>query len=601
MSSKGSRQRRPFSRRSKSDRPRRAVKPGQQASSQGFELQSFQVGAVPLLNWLFERMRLEEILKRHLPEDDPRTELPTTCALLVLVRNVLLSRQPVYGVGEWAAGFAPDLFDLWRDEVALLHDDRLGGCLERLFESVGPELILAVVRHVVEEFSVSLDELHNDSTSISFYGAYEEAQQEGRRRGCATHAITWGHSKDHRPDLKQMLYILTISEDGGVPVYFTSASGNVVDDRTHCATWDLLHQLVGRPEFLYVADCKLASSENLAHIATRGGRFVTVLPKTYKEDGQFRARLREQPDSVRRRHLYDVTNGKQEILARYSVCGEEMISGDGYRLLWFHSTRKAELDNLARNRRLQRALSELTDLQTRLTGPRTRFRERAKVEEAVAGLLEQHAVAPWLKVQIEERNQESYRQASPGRPSKGTQYVKQTRPGYSLSYDLDRTALAQAEHEDGVFPLLTNDRSFDAEQVLRAYKRQPLIEKRFSQLKTDFAVAPVYLKNVTRIQGLLAIYFLVLLTQTLLERELRRAMVRAELASLPLYPEGRPCARPTTQKILELFEPIQRHELRHLASAADTVDGGEILVTALTPVQRKVLQLLGLKPADYGR
>jgi transposase len=601
MSSKGSRQRRPFSRRSKSDRPRRAVKPGQQASSQGFELQSFQVGAVPLLNWLFERMRLEEILKRHLPEDDPRTELPTTCALLVLVRNVLLSRQPVYGVGEWAAGFAPDLFDLWRDEVALLHDDRLGGCLERLFESVGPELILAVVRHVVEEFSVSLDELHNDSTSISFYGAYEEAQQEGRRRGCATHAITWGHSKDHRPDLKQMLYILTISEDGGVPVYFTSASGNVVDDRTHCATWDLLHQLVGRPEFLYVADCKLASSENLAHIATRGGRFVTVLPKTYKEDGQFRARLREQPDSVRRRHLYDVTNGKQEILARYSVCGEEMISGDGYRLLWFHSTRKAELDNLARNRRLQRALSELTDLQTRLTGPRTRFRERAKVEEAVAGLLEQHAVAPWLKVQIEERNQESYRQASPGRPSKGTQYVKQTRPGYSLSYDLDRTALAQAEHEDGVFPLLTNDRSFDAEQVLRAYKRQPLIEKRFSQLKTDFAVAPVYLKNVTRIQGLLAIYFLVLLTQTLLERELRRAMVRAELASLPLYPEGRPCARPTTQKILELFEPIQRHELRHLASAADDVDGGQILVTALTPVQRKVLQLLGLKPADYGR
>ena len=601
MSSKGSRQRRPFSRRSKSDRPRRAVKPGQQASSQGFELQSFQVGAVPLLNWLFERMRLEEILKRHLPEDDPRTELPTTCALLVLVRNVLLSRQPVYGVGEWAAGFAPDLFDLWRDEVALLHDDRLGGCLERLFESVGPELILAVVRHVVEEFSVSLDELHNDSTSISFYGAHEEAQQEGRRRGRATHAITWGHSKDHRPDLKQMLYILTISEDGGVPVYFTSASGNVVDDRTHCATWDLLHQLVGRPEFLYVADCKLASSENLAHIATRGGRFVTVLPKTYKEDGQFRARLREQPDSVRRRHLYDVTNGKQEIVARYSVCGEEMISGDGYRLLWFHSTRKAELDNLARNRRLQRALSELTDLQTRLTGPRTRFRERAKVEEAVAGLLEQHAVAPWLKVQIEERNQESYRQASPGRPSKGTQYVKQTRPGYSLSYDLDRTALAQAEHEDGLFPLLTNDRSFDAEQVLRAYKRQPLIEKRFSQLKTDFAVAPVYLKNVTRIQGLLAIYFLVLLTQTLLERELRRAMVRAELASLPLYPEGRPCARPTTQKILELFEPIQRHELRHLASAADDVDGGQILVTALTPVQRKILQLLGLKPADYGR
>ena len=220
----------------------------------------------------------------------------------------------------------------------------------------------------------------------------------------------------------------------------------------------------------------------------------------------------------------------------------------------------------------------------------------------MARILDQHDVAPWLKVHIEECNQESYRQATRGRPTKDTQYVKETRPGYSLKWDLDRAALAQAEREDGVFPLLTNDRSFHAEQVLRAYKRQPLIEKRFSQLKTDFAVAPVYLKNVTRIQGLLAIYFLVLLTQTLLERELRRAMARAELPSLPLYPEDRACTRPTAQKILELFEPIQRHELRPLAAASVHDDEGvEILVTALTPVQRKVLQLLGLKPSDYGR
>src|SRR5574337_928662 len=205
MSAKHSGPRRCSSRRRKSDRPRRSVKPGQRASGQALELHSFQVGAVPLVNRLFKRMRLEEILKQHLPKDDPRTELPTVCSLLVLVRNVLLSRQPVYGVGDWAAGFAPDLFNLWPDELALLHDDRLGRCLERLFESVGPELILAVVRHVVKEFSVSLDELHNDSTSVSFYGAYEEAQQEDRRRGRVTHAITWGHSKDNRPDLKQML------------------------------------------------------------------------------------------------------------------------------------------------------------------------------------------------------------------------------------------------------------------------------------------------------------------------------------------------------------------------------------------------------------
>ena len=581
-----------------SQRPREA---GQRAGADGLQLCSYQIGALPLVNRLLERMRLRAILLEHLPADDPRTELSTVSALLVLVRNVLLARQPLYGVAEWAAQFAPDLFDLWPAEVARLHDDRLGRALDRLFDRVGPELILAVVRQVVREFAVSLEELHNDSTSISFYGAYEEAGKEGRQRGRTTPAITWGHSKDHRPDLKQLLYILTISEDGGVPVYFTTASGNQTDDRTHCETWDLLHQLVGRPEFLYVADCKLASSENLAHIATRGGRFVTVLPRTHKEDGVFRARLRQTPDAISWKPLYEILDEHGELRDHLSVCAEELASADGYRLFWYHSTRKAQIDRLARDRRLQRAWAELADLQARLRGPRTRFRQRVKVQEAVSRLLEDNGVAAWLRVTIEEQSQETYRQARPGRPTQDTPYRKETRATYTLAWELDQPLLTEAEREDGVFPLLTNDRCFDAEQVLRAYKRQPLIEKRFSQFKTDFAVAPVYLKNVARIQGLLAVYFLVLLVQTLLERELRRAMARNNMPTLPLYPEGRACTRPTTQRITELFEPIQRHVVLREADAAQDDDQEPlVLLTTLTPVQRKIVQLLGLKPAAYG-
>ena len=390
--------------------PHRTLEPGQRADAQDLQLRSYQVGALPIINRLLQRMRLREILSEQLPPDDPRLQLSTVTSLLVLLRNVLLSRQPVYGVAEWAARFAPDLLELRPEDVALLHDDRLGHALDRLFDRVGPQLILAVVRQVVQEFAVGLDELHNDSTSISFFGAYEEAQQESSQRGRATHAITWGHSKDHRPDLKQLLYILTISEDGGVPVYFTTASGNQTDDRTHCQTWDLLHQLVGRPEFLYVADCKLASSENLAHIATRGGRFVTVMPRTHKEDEVFRARLRQTPPTIAWKQLYEVLDDQGELRDRFSTCAQEQTSADGYRLLWYHSTRKAQLDASARNRRLQRAWAELADLQARLTGPRTRYRQRGKVDEAVARLLEDNGVAAWLRVTIEEQSQESYRQ-----------------------------------------------------------------------------------------------------------------------------------------------------------------------------------------------
>ena len=92
---------------------------------------------------------------------------------------------------------------------------------------------------MIGEFGLRLDELHNDSTTLSCFGAYHEASEEGQRRGRKTLALTFGHSKARRPDLKQLLYILTVTEEGGLPIYFTSASGNVTDDTTHRQRWDL--------------------------------------------------------------------------------------------------------------------------------------------------------------------------------------------------------------------------------------------------------------------------------------------------------------------------------------------------------------------------
>src|SRR3954447_1552111 len=508
-------------------RSNRKAVPGTCAQADGLELRSYDVGALPLLKRFFERIQLERILQEHLPKDDPRTELPTVAALIVLFANLLLAREPVYGVGDWAALFPPDLLGLRENDLPRLHDDRLGRGLDRMFEGIGPTLIMAVVRQVIREFQVSLDELHNDSTTVSFYGAYDDAGQESEQRGRPTHAITWGHSKARRPDLKQLLYILTVTGDGNVPVYFSSESGNTVDDGTHIGTWDLLHELIGNADFLYVADCKLASSENLSHIATRGGRFVTVLPRGRSEDVAFRQRLRATPSVLKWTLLYGLADDRGHVVDQLIICVDDHVHSEGYRLLWYRSTRKAEQDEVRRARSIQRATGALGELRDRLQGPRTRFRERAKVDQAVAEALAAADASAWLVVAIEEHEEETFRQATRGRPGEQTKYVRQTRPRYTLTWKLDLEALSEAEREDGVFPLLTNDRKLSATEVLRAYKRQPMLEKRFSQFKTDFAVAPVYLKNVSRIQGLLASYFFALLVQTLLERELRQGMARA--------------------------------------------------------------------------
>jgi transposase len=575
-------------------RAKREVLPGKHAQADGLQLRSYDVGALPLLKRIVERMQLQRILGEHLPRDDSRTELPTVTALLVLFANLLMAREPVYGVGEWAALFPPDLLGLREHDIPRLNDDRFGRCLDRMFEGVGPTLIVAVVRQVIQEFAISLDELHNDSTTVSFYGAYDDAGQESEQRGRPTHAITWGHSKARRPDLKQLLYILTVTSDGNVPVFFSSESGNTVDDGTHIGTWDLLYQLIGHADFLYVADCKLASRENLSHIATRGGRFVTVLPRGRSEDVAFRQRLRTTPSVVKWTLLYALANDQGHVVDELFLCGDDQVHSEGYRLLWYRSTRKAEQDKSRRARLIQKATEALSDLRERLQGPRTRFRARSKVEQAVAEILAEAEASSWLRVEIEEQEEETFRQATRGRPSEQTQYLRETRSRFTLTWKLNVEALSEAEREDGVFPLLTNDRKLSATEVLQAYKRQPLLEKRFSQFKTDFAVAPVFLKNVSRIQGLLAAYFFALLVQTLLERELRQAMARSGETSLPLYPEARPCARPTTHRLIEVFSSIQRHEVQ--------VGDGEpqVMVTKLTKTQRSTIRLLGLDPRTYG-
>jgi transposase len=575
-------------------RSKREVLPGKHAQADGLQLRSYDVGALPLLKRIVERMQLQRILTEHLPRDDSRTELPTVTALLVLFINLLMAREPIYGVGEWAALFPPDLLDLREKDLSRLHDDRLGRGLDRMFEGIGPTLIMAVVRHVIQEFDLSLDELHNDSTTVSFYGAYDEAGQESEQRERPTHAITWGHSKARRPDLKQLLYILTVTSDGNVPVFFSSASGNTVDDRTHIGTWDLLSELIGQANFLYVADCKLASKENLSHIATRGGRFVTVLPRGRSEDIAFRQRLRAAPSVLKWTLLDALGNDQGHIIDELFVCNDDHVHSEGYRLLWYRSTRKAEQDKSRRARSIQKATEALSDLRERLQGPRTRFRVRSKVDQALAEILAEADASSWLVVEIEEQEEETFRQATRGRPNQQTEYLRETRPRFTLTWKLNVEALSEAEREDGVFPLLTNDRKLSATEVLKAYKRQPLLEKRFSQFKTDFAVAPVFLKNVSRIQGLLAAYFFALLVQTLLERELRQAMARAGEATLPLYPESRPCARPTTHRLIEVFSSIQRHEVR--------VGEGEpqVMVTKLTKTQGSIIRLLGLDPRTYG-
>jgi hypothetical protein len=264
----------------------RAQAPSSALEEAGFTLRTERLGPLPLINHFIERIGLHETLSRFVPSDQ-RCAITHASALGVLVRSIIVEREPIYRQQETVHGFADGMFGIDAREMALLSDDRLGRALDRLFDADRTALLTELVLAVGQRFGVRFDEFHNDSTTISFCGSYRAAG--GRRiRGRSAAAVTYGMSKAHRPDLKQLLFILTMSADGNVPVAFRCTDGNASDSRTHIETWNTLRAVAGRSDFLYCADSKLCSRENMDHIDRAGGRFVTVMPRSRLEDAQFR-------------------------------------------------------------------------------------------------------------------------------------------------------------------------------------------------------------------------------------------------------------------------------------------------------------------------
>jgi transposase len=510
--------------------------------------------------------------------------------LCVLITNLLLARRPLYSLPDWIARRVPEHLGLQPDQVKCFNDDRIGRTLDHLRRADRASLLTALIKHVVGDFRIDLSEFHQDTTTITFHGDY--AAQAAAEQVNRPPRITFGYNKDHRPDLKQLLYSVTISADGAVPVPCKTYDGNTTDDQVHRETWSVLRGLVGHSHFLHVADCKLCTYENLEFIGSQHGRFLTVMPRTRAEDKWFRTHLQEHPVDWQEVHREENPRGQKLADIVYRGVESPARSADGHRLLWYRSSQKEEHDRQDRQRRLQKAHARLPHLQGR-KGEGHHTLEAA--QKAGQDVLEQEQVTRWLGLRIEAKEADSYQQQGPGRPGPNTVFhcVKNTR--YWVHFEEDSEALAREAKCDGLFPLMTNDKELTLKEALLKYKYQPFVEKRHEQLKSGFGVAPMWLKNVGRVESMLWLYYVVELLAALLEREVRRELVAKQWESLPQYPEGGASTAPTAGLMFDVLEGHRRHRLL-------TADGLELrrFYDAVAPAAQTVLELLKVDPAGYG-
>ncbi len=551
---------------------------------------AWRIGALPVVNAVLDRLGFDELVSSFLPPPDPRCLLEPVRAIGVLVRNLAVSRRPLYGLSAWAAGYHPALLGLGEGEAARLNDDRVGRCLDELFVADRASLLTTLSLRAIRRYGIEVTELHNDSTSITLYGAYRDAS--GRpRAGVRPPRPERGFSKDHRGDLLQLVEILTVSGDGAVPIAHRLVDGSVEDSTTHIETWDSLAQMLGTPAFTYVADCKLATRDNLDHIARREGRFLTILPRTRKEDELGRSWIASGApmwQEIARRPGKALSDPPEV----YVAAEAPSCSAEGYRIVWIRSSTKRAHDAAARLDRIERARAGLAALSVSLSSARCRLKSRTAVEEEAATILKDTGASRFVTVKVTDTVVHEHRQVQRGRPGANTAYRRIEHHRFGLSYETDAAAVAADATSDGCFPFITNLDASPAE-LLRVYKAQPHIERRHATFKGVIEAAPLTLKSDARIDALAFCLYVALLVHALVERELRRAMADAGVKALPLYYEDRLCPAPTAARVFEILKSLCTTAVQH--------DG--VLLTEAPPrldaLQKRVLTLLKVPHRAY--
>ena len=518
----------------------------------GASLQRHLLGPHPIIRHYLERMNFRGIVRDCLG-GGLHQGLDHAEVLSVLVQNILVSRGPMYRIKEWAQNIEPEALGLTAAQVGRLNDDRLVRSLDALVSERGRSVFFRLALRVIKDFEVKTPRVHFDTTTVTLFGQYATSKTEPR--------ITHGHNKDHRPDLKQLVFGLNVSSDGAVPLLHHVFSGNRTDDSVHVRNVDDLRVLLGRQDFVYVADCKLCTKENLEHIAGHGGRFVTILPRTRKEDIAFRKQLREGSPAVRWRKIHQVANKRRsheppDVFS--STDAGPDITAEGYRLIWIRSSQKARVDAQAREDQVRGAEIELK-LMAAKAGAR-RLRTVSAVQARLEKILAEHQAIGLLEVRVTTVTEISQRYVHPGRPRPGdpVRAIRTKRP--QVHVRRNAAALRAEARTDGVFPLVTNMTGRSKKEVLEIYKYQPYIEKRFALTKSEYGIAPIFLKKPRRVVALLHVYFVAIMLSALLERQVRAAMSRQGIEKIAILPEGRATATPTTPRILEHFADVSWHQ-----------------------------------------
>jgi len=551
---------------------------------QDMSIESVSLNAHPLVVALTKKLGIIDVLNEKLPKD-PRSKVSDAQCVSAMVLNILSGRTALYRMESWTNGLPVELLFGQGCQSSDFNDERFANCLDNIFQAGTDTLLSSIVEHyLTSEDRTRTYSIHQDSTTLSLFGVYDTTLPEWAP------SPKHGHSKDHRPDLKQLVFGLTLHGATGMPIISNLFDGNTSDKHMNSYHIETLSTMLPEEdEITLVADSKLVDASILGALLQNEMNFISLVPRTYNNRakaielllahdeeapilGQSPKRKKGDPDKVYRGRSFNL---------HFSVKspGEKKAKPKELRFLAIHSDAQkakfiAGLDSrLAKEqKKIEASISKANK------NPFTCEEDAQRALNKIVSSAKFHTVN--AKIEMFEE---------PGKRPKGRPRKDSPAPTMTKKYrfklescEKDETSITKEQVNKSHFVLITNHLNHDTHPdrwILSEYRHQQVVEGNtgFRWLKGPARVTPMFLKKPERIAALGFVFILALLVRNYLQFMVRKSLKESG-ETVPYYDRKKVTAKPTAEVVWDLFSDL-------------------VLITVKMPKVKPVLRLQGLTEA----
>jgi transposase len=475
-------------------------------------------------------------------------------------------------------------------------DDRLTLLLRRLSKPEAWHAIeLELGQSIVRVYDLKPKCVRLDATTVSGY-----------HTGSAEGLFQFGNSKDD-PTLRQIKVMVGALDPLGMPLVTDVVSGEKADDPLYIPAVDRIVQMLDGLGLLFVGDCKMSALATRAHIQHLEHHYLCPLALIGDNAELLSGWVQEAiaGERVLRPVYVEGAKGERVLLAEgYEIERQVVAEEDGEAVEWgerviiAHSETYAKTLKRGLEQRLSRATAELQALTPVPARGKRQIRDESELVAAAEAILKARNVVGLLAYTFERQEKRQVRYVGRGRgnPNRPTRETVEVR--YQITaVNRQENVIAALRRTMGWRAYVTSApaEELTLEQALLVYRDEWLIERGFHRLKgAPLSLDPMFVKRDDQVIGLTNLMSMGVRLLTLIEFVVRQKLKQGREKLVGLHAENpkKGTDTPTTERLLKAFGNITL-TIVHLP--------GQVVhhVTPLTPVQTRILELLGLSPTIY--